>query len=318
MSGGMKVDRKFRFGVMLSRAESGAEIRASAQRAEDLGYSTVYVPDHFVDHPLAPIPTIAAVAACTTTLNVGTLVLGNDYRHPVVLAKEAATIDLISDGRLELGVGAGWMTVDYEQSGIPLDRPGVRIDRLRESVQVLKGLWADGPFTLDGEHYQVTALEGDPKPVQRPGPKLVIGGGGPKVLAFAAEQADIVGINANLHSGSANDPSSAPSMNPANTDDKLRWVREAAGDRYADIEIQAFAGFMMITDDARPIAEGMATAFDATPDEVLDSPVGLVGTLDELVESLERRRARWDMSYHVVPMEHLDAFAPVVARLAGT
>jgi probable F420-dependent oxidoreductase len=314
----MSHDRRFRFGVMLTRAESGAQIREWARRAEDLGYSTLYVPDHFVDHPLAPIPTIAAVAACTTTLNVGTLVLGNDYRHPVVLAKEAATVDIISDGRLELGIGAGWMTVDYEGAGIPLDRPGVRIDRLREAVTVLKGLWADGPFTFAGDHYRVTALDGDPAPVQRPGPKLVIGGGGPKVLAYAAEVADIVGINANLRGGRANDPSAAPSMSPASTDEKLRWVREAAGDRYAEIEVQAFAGFVMITDDARSIAEGMAPVFDASPDDVLDSPVGLVGTLDEIAGSLERRRERWDMSYHVVPIEQLDAFAPVVARLAGT
>jgi probable F420-dependent oxidoreductase len=302
---------------MLTRAESGAQVRDWAQRAEDLGYSTLFVPDHFVDHPLAPIPTVAAVAACTTTLGVGTLVLGNDYRHPVVLAKEAATIDLLSDGRLELGIGAGWMTVDYEQSGIPLDRPGVRIDRLREAVQVLKGLWADGPFSFAGEHYTITGLDGDPQPFRPGGPKLVIGGGGPKVLTLAAQEADIVGINANLRRGAANDPSAAPSMNPANTDQKLAWVREAAGDRYADLEIQAFAGFALITDDARAIAEGMAGVFEATPDEVLDSPVGLVGTVDEIVESLERRRARWDMTYHVVPIEQMDAFAPVVARLAG-
>ena len=302
----------------MPRAESGSQVREWARKAEDLGYSTLYVPDHFVDHPLGPIPTIAAVAAWTTTLNVGTLVLGNDYRHPVVLAKEAATIDLLSEGRLEFGIGAGWMTVDYEKAGMQLDRPGVRIARLKESVAILKGMWAEGPFSLAGEHYTVTDLDGDPMPFTPGGPKLVIGGGGPKVLTYAAQTADIVGINANLHSGSANDPSTAPSMNPANTDDKLRWVREAAGDRYADIEIQALAGFLLITDDARPIAEGMAGVFDATPDEVLDSPVGMVGTIDEICESLERRRERWDMTYHVIPIEQMDAFAPVVARLAGT
>ena len=302
----------------MPRAESGSQVREWARKAEDLGYSTLYVPDHFVDHPLGPIPTIAAVAAWTTTLNVGTLVLGNDYRHPVVLAKEAATIDLLSEGRLEFGIGAGWMTVDYEKAGMQLDRPGVRIARLKESVAILKGMWAEGPFSLAGEHYTVTDLDGDPMPFTPGGPKLVIGGGGPKVLTYAAQTADIVGINANLHSGSANDPSTAPSMNPANTDDKLRWVREAAGDRYADIEIQALAGFLLITDDARPIAEGMAGVFDATPDEVLDSPVGMVGTIDEICESLERRRERWDVTYHVIPIEQMDAFAPVVARLAGT
>lgn len=314
----MAHDRKFRFGLMLTRAESGAQIRDWARKAEDLGYSTVYVSDHFVDHPLAPMPTIAAVAACTTTLRVGTLVLGNDYRHPVMVAKEAATIDVISDGRLELGIGAGWMTVDYEQAGLPLDRPGVRIDRLQESIAIMKGLWRAGPFSFAGEHYTVTGLEGEPKPVQQPGPKVVIGGGGQRVLSLAGREADIVGINATLTSGRPDDPTTAPSLNPASIDDKVGWVREAAGARYADIEIQSFAGFVMITDDARPVAEAMAPAFRTTPEEVVDSPVGMLGTIDEIVASLERRRARWDMTYHVVPVEQIDAFAPVVERLAGT
>jgi probable F420-dependent oxidoreductase len=314
----MAHDRKFRFGLQLVRAESGAQVVESASRAENLGYSTVYVPDHFVDHPLAPIPTIAAVAASTTTLRVGSLVLGNDYKHPVVVAKEAATIDLLSNGRLELGIGAGWMTVDYEQAGIPLDRPGVRIARLAESVAILKGLWGDGPFSFEGEHYTVTALDGDPKPVQRPRPPLVIGGGGPKVLAFAGREADIVGINANLHGGTPNDASAAPSMSPMSTDEKVQWVRDAAGTRFADLEIQALTGFVHFTDDASQMREMMAGAFQASTDDVLDSPAILVGTVDEMVETLERRRARWGMSYHVVPIEQMDAFAPVVAKLAGT
>lgn len=310
--------RKFRFGLQLVRADSGAQVVEWAQRAEDLGYSTIYVPDHFVDHPLAPIPTMATVAACTTTLRVGSLVLGNDYKHPVVVAKEAATIDVLSNGRLELGVGAGWMTVDYEQAGIALDPPGVRIARLAESVAILEGLWADGPFSFSGDHYTVTGLDGDPKPVQRPRPPLVIGGGGPKVLAFAARAADIVGINANLRGGTPNDPSTAPSLNPAATDEKVQWVRDAAGTRFADLELQTLTGFVHFTDDASDLRTMMAGAFQASPDEVLDSPAILVGTVDEMIESLERRRARWDMTYHVVPIEQMDAFSPVVAKLAGT
>src|SRR5262245_2104138 len=314
----MGPDRKFRFGLQLVRAESGAQVVEWARRAEDLGYSTIYVPDHFVDHPLAPIPTMAAVAASTATLRVGSLVLGNDYKHPVVVAKEAATIDVLSNGRLELGIGAGWMTVDYEQAGMQLDPPGVRIARLAESVAILKGLWAEEPFSFAGEHYSVTGLDGDPKPLQRPRPPLVIGGGGPKVLAFAAREADVVGINANLRGGTPDDPSTAPSLNPAATDEKVQWVRDAAGARFADLEIQTLAGFVHFTDDAKELKEMMAGAFDASPEEVFDSPVILVGSVDEMIESLERRRARWDMSYHVVPIEQMDAFAPVVAKLAGT
>jgi len=163
---------------MAPRADSHAQYRDGARQWEDLGYSTLFVPDHFVDHPLAPIPAMAMVAEATERLRIGSLVLGNDYKHPVVLAREAATLDLLSDGRLELGVGAGWMTADYEKAGMPLDPPGVRVDRLAESLTVLKGLFADQPFSFDGKHYQITDLDGSPKPVQRPGPPIIVGGGG--------------------------------------------------------------------------------------------------------------------------------------------
>ncbi len=314
----MAHDRKLRFGIMGLKADSAKEYRETARQAEDLGYSTLYVPDHFVDHPFGPFPAMAMVAEATEKLRVGSLVLGNDYRHPVVVARDAATLDLLSDGRLELGIGAGWMTVDYEKAGIPLDRPGVRIARLAEALAVIKGLMADGPFSFEGEHYTITDLEGMPKPVQKPHPPIVIGGGGKKVLSLAAREAQIVGINANLKTGKGEDPATAPSMNPANTDEKLQWVRDAAGNRFDDLEIQAFAGFTMFTDDAKSIADAMAPAFDCSAEEVLDSPVGLVGTVDEMIDTIQRRRDRWQMSYHVVPSEVMHEFAPVVAKLAGT
>ncbi len=310
-------DRAFRFGVMAPGASSASEYRETARKAEALGYSTLYVPDHFVDHPFGPFPAMAFAAEATTTLRVGCLVLGNDYRHPVVMTRDAATLDLLSDGRLELGLGAGWMTVDYEKAGLPLDKPSVRIARLAEAIAIFRGLTADGPFTFRGEHYQVTELDGMPKPVQRPMP-LVIGGGGKKVLTLAAEEADVIGINGNLRSGQAGDPGQAPNMNPVSTDEKLAWVRAAAGRRYDEIEIQAFAGFVHFTDDPMGMATAMAPAFDTEPEEVLDSPVALVGTVDSMTETLERRRERWDMTYHVITHDQIDAFAPVVARLAGT
>ena len=314
----MAHDRKFRFGVMAPQAESGRAYREVARKAEDLGYSTLYVPDHFVDHPFGPFPAMAMAAEATTTLRVGSLVLGNDYRHPVVLARDAATLDLLSEGRLELGVGAGWMTVDYEKAGIPLDPPGVRIARLAEALTILKGLMGDGPFSFAGEHYTITDLDGMPKPVQRPYPPIVVGGGGKKVLSLAAREADIIGINANLKGGRPDDPSNAPSMNPGSTDDKLGWVRAAAGPRFDDLEIQAFAGFVHFTDDARGLAAAMAPAFETTPEEVLDSPVGLVGTVEQMIETIQRRRERWQMSYHVIGDDVMEKFAPVVARIAGT
>jgi probable F420-dependent oxidoreductase len=312
----MAHDRKFRFGVMAPSADSAKAYREVARKAEDLGYSTLYVPDHFVDHPFGPFPAMAMAAEATTTLRVGSLVLGNDYRHPVVLARDAATLDLLSDGRLELGIGAGWMTVDYEKAGIPLDPPGVRIARLEEALAVVKGLMGDGPFSFSGEHYTITELDGMPKPVQRPVP-IVIGGGGKKVLSLAGREADIVGINANLKGGRPDHPDNAPSMNPTKTDEKLGWVRDAAGDRFADVEIQSFAGFVHFTDDAQGLAEAMAPAFETTPDDVLDSPVGFVGTVEQMIETARRRRDRWQKSYHVVGDDVMEQFAPVVAELAG-
>jgi probable F420-dependent oxidoreductase len=311
-------DRKFRFGVMAPRAESHTQYRDAARKWEDLGYSTLFVPDHFVDHPLAPIPAMAMVAEATERLRVGSLVLGNDYKHPVVLAREAATLDLLSDGRLELGVGAGWMTADYEQAGLPLDRPGVRVDRLAESLTVLKGLFADGPFTFKGEHYQITDLDGAPTPVQRPGPPIIVGGGGQRVLSLAAREADIVGINANLRRGEAQHPDAAKSMSATATDQKLDWVRAAAGPRYADLEIQQYAGFVLFTDDRQSLAEAMAPAFDVTPEVALETPIALVGTAEQMIDDLIARRDRWQMTYVVVDDAVADQFAPIVARLAGT
>ena len=314
----MAHDRKFRFGVMASHAVSAESYREKARKAEDLGYSTWFVPDHFVDHPVAPMPAMAMVAEATSRLRIGPLVLGNDYKHPVVLAREAATLDLLSDGRLELGIGAGWMTADYEKAGIPLDKPSVRIARLAESIAILKGLMGDKPFTFQGEHYSITDLDGLPKPVQQPHPPIIVGGGARKVLSLGAQEADIVGINANLRGGTATSEDAARSITSAAVDQKLAWVREAAGDRFDDLEIQTFVGFTHFTDDRRSLAEAMAPGFGVTPDEALEAPVVLAGTPDEMIDDLVARRERWLMSYHVVGVDVIEEFAPVVAKLAGT
>jgi probable F420-dependent oxidoreductase len=312
------VDRTFRFGVMCSHAASAIDFREKARQAEALGYSTLFVPDHFIDHPLAPMPAMATAAAVTDTLRVGSLVLGNDYKHPVVLAREAATLDLLSGGRLELGLGAGWMTADYEKAGLELDRPGVRIDRLEESVAVVKGLMADGPFSFQGKHYTVTELDGQPKPVQQPHPPFIIGGGGPKVLALAAREATIVGINANLRGGVAISDDAARSMTGAATDEKIAHLRAVAGDRFDDLELQSFVGFTNFTDDRTSLAEMMAGAFGVSPEEALETPVVLAGTLGQMIEDLQARRERWQMSYVVVGVDVMEEFAPAVAKLAGT
>lgn len=309
--------KPFRFGVLAKQARPAKEFADLARRTEAVGCSTLYVPDHFVDHPLAPIPAMATAAAVTTDLRVGSLVLGNDYKHPVVLARELATIDLLSDGRLEAGLGAGWMTVDYEKAGIPLDRPGVRIDRLIESVAIVKGLFAAGPFSFSGEHYTVTELDGHPKPVQQPVP-FVIGGGGKRVLSYAAREADVVGINANLKSGDPNAHDAALSLSGPSTDEKIAWVRDAAGERFDQIELQSLVGFVHQTDDPGALAEGIAGSFAVPPDEALHTPVLLIGTVASMIDELRYRRERWGFSYHVFPEEFLDLVAPVVADLAGT
>jgi probable F420-dependent oxidoreductase len=303
---------------MCSHADSATDFREKARKAEALGYSTLFVPDHFVDHPLAPMPAMATAAAVTDTLRIGSLVLGNDYKHPVVLAREAATLDLLSDGRLELGLGAGWMTADYDKAGLDLDRPGVRIDRLEESVTVLKGLMGDGPLSFHGKHYTVTELDGEPKPVQRPHPPFIIGGGGPKILALAAREAAIVGINANLRGGVAISDDTAQSMTGSATDEKLARLRAAAGDRFDDLEIQSFVGFTNFTDDRQALAEMMAGAFGVAPEEALETPVVLAGTLEQMIDDLHVRRERWEMSYVVVGVDVMEQFAPAVARLVGT
>ena len=276
----------------------------------------MFVPDHFVDHDLAPTVALAHAAAVTEQLRVGTFVLGNDYKHPVVCAREMATLDLLSDGRLELGVGAGWMTADYEKAGIPLERPAVRIARLAEAITIMKGLFAPGPFTFHGEHYRVTDLDGMPKPVQQPVPFLV-GGGAPRILGLAAREAQIVGINANLRSGDGTSPDAAQSLTPAETDKKVAWVRDAAAERFDELELQTLVGFVYVNDDAAAVLDGIANAFGiSTEDARLATPC-LVGSEDDIVASLEERRERWQISYHVIDENAVDAFAPVVARLAG-
>jgi probable F420-dependent oxidoreductase len=303
---------------MAPRAESATQYRDAARKWEELGYSTLFVPDHFVDHPLAPIPAMAMVAEATSHLRVGSLVLGNDYKHPVVLAREAATIDLLSDGRLELGVGAGWMTADYEKAGLPLDPPRTRVDRLAESVAVLKALFAEGSANFAGEHYRITDLDGGPAGVQQPHPPIIIGGGARRVLSLAGREADIVGINANLRRGTAEHPDTARSLSGSSTDQKLAWVREGAGARFEDLEIQQYAGFVMFTDDRRALAEAMAPSFGVSPELALETPIALVGTMEQIVDDLVARRERWQMSYIVVDDAAAEQFAPVVAKLAGT
>ncbi len=307
--------RPFRFGVQASTAVSRSAWVDLARRVEAAGYSTLTRPDHFTDQ-LAPVPALMTAADATTTLRVGALVWDNDYKHPVVLAKELATMDLLSDGRLEIGIGAGWMATDYEAAGMPYDSAGVRVDRFVEGLRVMKGLFTEGPCNFTGSHYTVTALEGMPKPVQQPWPPFLIGGGGKRVLSIAAREADIIGINGTMAAGRV-DNDALLSMSASAVDEKLGWVRVAAGERMDDIELNVRAFFVSITDDRRGATEGIATAIGQDPDMVLDTPFALIGTTSQIIEDLLARRERWGFSYVIVGANDVGAFDPVVAELTG-
>jgi probable F420-dependent oxidoreductase len=306
----------FRFGIQCRGPADPAGWAALARRVEDLGWSTLTIADHF-DEALAPIPGVMAAADATSVLRVGTMVLANDYRHPVVVAKEAATLDVLTGGRFELGIGAGWMTADYAAAGIPLEAPGVRIDRLAEAITVLRGLWSGEPCTFTGRHYRIDGLDGFPRPATPGGPPVVIGGGGRRVLRLAAQHADVVGINVNLKAGVI-DERAFPDGTPASTDHKVGWVREAAGARAEAIELQVRVHLAMVTDDRDAVVEELAPAFGLTPDEARTTPHALVGTVDQICEQLVERRERWGISYLGLSADQLEPFAPVVARLAGT
>ena len=312
----MSHPRPFRFGVLASNARSSSEWTETARKAEDLGYSALLMPDHFGDQ-LSPIAALATAAAVTESLRVGTLVFANDFRHPAVLAKEAATLDLLSDGRLEVGLGAGWMTEDYTWTGIPHDRPGVRIDRMIEAIGVLRGLWGEGAFSFEGDHYTISEMNGLPEPVQAGGPPIIVGGGAKRVLSTAARLADIVGINPNVGAGKVG-PEAIASMSADATEEKLSWVRDAAGDRFDDIEISILKFVTIITDDRDTVAGKVGGSMGMDAATLLASPHTIVGSAEQIAEELIEQRERWQGSYVTVRSDAFESFAPVVAALAGT
>jgi probable F420-dependent oxidoreductase len=314
----MSKQRPFRFGVSVHGARSGAEWRGIARQVEASGYSTLLMPDHLGDQ-LSPIPALVAAADATSTLRVGSLVFDNDFRHPALLAKEAATLDVLSGGRLELGLGAGWMKPEYDQAGIPFDRAGERIDRMKEGVQIIKGLFTDGPVDFAGRYYTITGLEGFPKPTQRPHPLIHIGGGGQRLLALAAREADIVGFLPRArHDGKGQDITDATAEA---LEQKISWVRETAGTRFDELELGVLVAQVITTEDreqaAQFIATTLAAGFNVSTDQILQAPYLLIGTVDQICEELIGRRERYGISYISVFEQSLEALAPVVARLAG-
>lgn len=306
--------RPFRFGIQVHNATSAAEWRATARKAEELGYSTLFLPDHF-DEAWSPTVPLTVAAEATTTLNVGALVYDNDYSHPLVLARDIAAMDVLSGGRVEFGIGAGWMTTDYEQSGIVLDSPKIRIERMAEALEVIQRLWTYETASFSGDYYQLSEARCRPRPSQPGGPKIIVGGGGKRVLSVAAKYASIIGVNPELTSGTAG----AEAAKTAVADryrERIGWIRDAAGERFDDIELQVLCQIEQVTDDRETMYTNLAPVFGLTPEEARDVPIVLVGTVDQIVEDLQRRREMYGFSYIVV--HDLEAFAPVVAVLAGT
>jgi probable F420-dependent oxidoreductase len=306
----------FRFGVDLQQPLPDRSWADSVREVEALGYSTVFVPDHF-NEGYGPLVALGVAVTVTSTINVGPLVLDCDFRHPAVLARELATLDLLSEGRLELGLGAGWRALDYRESGIPMDPPKVRIDRMIEHVSVLKGLFGDGPFSFAGEHFTITELDGSPKPHRPGGPPILIGGGGRRLLRYAGSVADIVGVNASILSGEI-DTAAGQDALPERIDEKVGWVRDGAGDRFDDLELNAWLAVAEVTDDSASVAALVAELFATDAETVLASPLTLIGAAGEIAERLHGRRQRWGYSYHVIPGDRARDFAPIVAELTGT
>lgn len=317
----MPSPRPFRFGVLAESLRTEVDLRETVNRAEAVGCSTFLVRDHFVEapfgHQFAPLVTLATVAA-TSTLRIGTIVLDNDFRHPVLLAKEAATLDFLSDGRFELGLGAGWLKVEYEQAGLPYDRAGVRIDRLEESLVILNGLLAGALVSFTGNHYAVTEHRIFPRPVQWPRPPLLIGAGEPRMLALAGREADIISImGSSVASGAiAFDPALRTRERMA---EKVDRVRRAAGARFADIELSMNIA-LVVTDTPRAAAAAMAArsgfpGYDA--DQVLSDPTIFIGSIDAVAATMERRREELGFSYFVIADADLVTAGPLISRLSS-
>ncbi len=303
--------RPFRFAVMAERGRSATHWREVAQRAEALGYDTLLMPDHITDQ-LAPIAALTAAADATTTLRVGSFVFDNDYRNPVMLAKEATTLDLLSGGRLEFGIGAGWNTRDYRQLGIAYDTPKVRVDRMEEALALMKRLWTQEKVTHEGPYYRVHDATVLPRPTQRPHPPVMIGGGGPRMLRIAAREAQIVALAPGVNARGG------PNLRTVTTDSvgkRIATLRRSP--RFAELELNVIVFDAGVTDAARSIVDALTARLKAAVTAVIDTPFFMYGSRASLVEDLLGRRERLGISYIALPGRAMRAFGPVVAALRG-
>lgn len=317
----MKKPHPFRFGCINEQMKPAKEWREHVRKIESLGYNILLMRDHFVPDvfgdTFSPLAALMSAADATSTLRIGSMVICNDFRHPAVLAKEAATIDFLSEGRFELGLGAGWMRDEYERMGLELDQPSVRIKRLEESLQVIRGLMGSVSFSLQGDHYAIRELDGFPKPVQQHIP-IMIGGGNRKILNLAGRQADIVGILlTNVSSGVIiNEPLGRSSESVMQ---KLEWIREGAGERFDELELNS-AMDVVVTDDRRLATEEFIAQHGwqgISVEQVWDMPSVFIGSHEHIAEEMLDRREKFGFSYYWVPDKKMEEFAPLVQELKG-
>jgi len=315
----------FRFAVQATNAAGGREWRDTVRKIEDLGYSTLFLADHYLGpgparraahtprQDLAPIAAMAAAAAVTGTLRIGCRVFCIDYHVPAVLAKEAATLDLLSDGRLELGIGAGWSGVEYDALGLDFDRPGRRIAKLAEVVALIRAHWQGDELDYSGDFVRVHGYAGRPRPVQQPHPPIMIGGGGQRVLSLAGREADIVSISSVpfvARDADGLDPQACAQR-------RIEFVRTAAGERYAQLDVESSPYFTEITDDPETVLAGLAKSTGIAADLLRDHPNVLIGSSESVVELLHSRRETLGVNYITVQQTQIESFAPVVALLHG-
>ncbi len=313
--------KPFRFGVNVQSARSGSEWAEKAGRVEELGYQVFNVPDHLTDL-MAPFPALVSAAAAGARLRVGTHVLNNDFRHPVLLAREAATVDRLTDGRLQLGLGAGSIRAEYEEAGLNFDRGAVRVERLAEAVAIIKRLLGGEKVTFAGKHYCVANHSVGPLPVQKPHPPILIGGNGRQLLSLAAHEADIVGLSGITFRNGGAAPPDLSAWRVSSVDERIKLIREVAGeDRYVQLEINVLVQQVIVTNDRRRAAEELSARWpQLTADEILQAPYVLIGTLEQISADLLARRQRWGISGYTVQEPYMEALAPVVIetmRLAG-
>jgi probable F420-dependent oxidoreductase len=281
-----------------------------ARKAEDLGFSTIYVGDHFAGNARRPAPllALAAVASVTSRIRLATIVLANDFRNPAALAKEAATLDALSNGRFELGLGTGWLKDDYRVAGLPFGSPAERLERLAETVQICKAFFREERVTFHGEHYRIDGLDAFPRPVQKPRPPILLGGRQRHMIALAAREADIVSISRVKPGPGQREPTFA---------ENVAWIQHAAGTRYTAIELHTNV-YVEVDYNRQAAIDRLAARLGLPPEQVLLAPGRLAGTPDSIVDQLLGWRERLGVSYFTVGHEALAAMAPVVARLAGT